>query len=470
MVIFLVGISGAYTIIHLYDLNRIIDSIIKSDLRAIQLGENALDDLYSMTAAEDKYLVSGDQDYYRQLNEIKKTFNDRVGELEKIADAGAKVQLLTEIKRAANVYYGLIERRDPFIMDNDSGDGDYHNYTADRSRITREIDDHLHKFIKLSVEDRDRKLTQSNKLSTQASFVFNISQSAAIVFVMFITFINARKINMPIKLLGERTKEVAEGKITEPLNIKSPPEIKALADSFNTMCEQLVEADQMKTDYISHLSHELRTPLTVIKEASNMLQAGIFAHAPAKQEELFSLVKTECDRLISTVSRLLDFSQMEAGNMYFSFQPAKLTPLLEKSIAKLSPLIQKQAVKVGVNVPEDVPLLKIDKDRIEQVFENLLSNALKYTPEGGNIAISAKMGGGNSVEVSVSDNGVGIPKERLVQVFDKFKRVDDGRSAVMGTGLGLSIVKHIVNAHGGRVWVKSKVGEGSTFTFSLPVS
>ncbi|MGZ3607210.1 MAG: sensor histidine kinase, partial [Syntrophales bacterium] len=188
-------------------------------------------------------------------------------------------------------------------------------------------------------------------------------------------------------------------------------------------------------------------------------------------EELFTVIKAECDRLISSVNRILDFSRMEVGKMFFSFQTERLSPIIEKSVLKLSPLAKNKRMEIVLEIPEDIPPLRIDIERIEEVFQNLLDNALKYTPEGGKIIVSVRNDDGNdTVEVSVSDTGRGIPEDGLMEVFDKFKRVDDRRGAVIGTGLGLAIVRHIINAHGGHIWVKSKVGEGSTFTFSLPAS
>ncbi|MGZ3596865.1 MAG: sensor histidine kinase, partial [Syntrophales bacterium] len=149
----------------------------------------------------------------------------------------------------------------------------------------------------------------------------------------------------------------------------------------------------------------------------------------------------------------------------------RLSPIIEKSVLKLSPLAKNKRMEIVLEITEDIPPLRIDIERIEEVFQNLLDNALKYTPEGGKIIVSVRNDDENgTVEVSVSDTGRGIPEDGLMEVFDKFKRVDDRRGAVIGTGLGLAIVRHIINAHGGHIWVKSKVGEGSTFTFSLPAS
>lgn len=456
-----------YTITYLNDLNQLIESIIRHDVRLINLTEEALDDLYSMTATEDKYLISGDEDYEKQFKQIRSDFTGRMNDLEQLADTEAKTGLITDIRKSQERYDALLNQRESITADQQS---EHQTYVTYRNQITGNLDEKLRSLVHVSTQDRDSNLQRSKDMATQVADITNASAVLAIILVIVITFINARNISRPIKLLGERTKKVAGGMFDDPLNISSPPEIKELTDAFNVMCERLSELDKMRIDYISHLSHELRTPLTVIKEASSMLQEGIFSQAPEKQDDLFMLIKAECERLISSVNRILDFSQMEAGKMSFSFQDLAIHPLIEESILKLSPLARKKKIDIILEIPQNIPSLKIDRQRIEQVFENLLSNAVKYTQEGGRIVLSANSNTENhTVEISVSDNGRGIPENGLTQVFDKFKRVDDGRGAVMGTGLGLAIVRHIINAHGGRIWVESKEGEGSTFTFSLPV-
>ena len=460
-----------YTIINLNDLNQLIESIIRRDARIMDLTEEALDDLYSVTAAEDKYLISGDHDYERQFKQIISDFTGRMNELEKIADTEAKSALITDIKKSKEQYDALLDQRESMKADKEMEERQHQAYVTHREQIFSNIDQKLRRIVKVSTQDRDSKLQQSRDMSAQVANIISMSGVFAFILVIIITFINAPKITLPIKLLGEKTKKVAGGIFGDPLKISSPPEIKELADDFNVMCERLRELEQMRIDYISHLSHELRTPLTVIKEASSMLQEGVFSKVPEKQDDLFMLIQVECERLISSVNRLLDFSQMEAGKMSFSFQHVALHPFIEENVAKLSPLARKKKIDIILEIPQDIPSLQIDSQRIVQVFENLLSNALKYTQECGRIIISARNNTENqTVEISVSDNGRGIPEDGLMQVFEKFKRVDEGKGAVMGTGLGLAIVRHIINRHGGRIWVKSIEGEGSTFTFSLPVT
>jgi two-component system, NtrC family, sensor histidine kinase GlrK len=471
VIILLVSIICIYTIVYLNNLNSLIESVIRHDSRIIKIVEDSLDDLYSMTAADDKYLISGDSDYFRQFVQIRSDFSERVRELARMTDTETKSDLLTDVERFQRQYNSLLKKRKASSNGQTLWEKSHRAYVIKREEITRNIDQKLRNMLRISTEDRDSKLRQSKDMAGQIANVSVISEIVVIFLVLIITFINARKINLPIKLLRERTREIASGKFSEALEISSPPEIRELADSFNVMSERLKELDQMKIDYISHLSHELRTPLTVIKEASLMLQQGVFSKLPEKQEELFEVVKAECERLISSVNRILDFSRMEAGDMYFSYQDADIGPVIEKSILKLSPLIGSKKMNIVKILPPQLPLLRIDVERIEEVLENLLSNALNYTQEGGTITVSAVHDNKkDAVEVSITDNGIGIPDDGLQQVFEKFKRVDDRRGAIRGTGLGLAIVRHIINAHGGKIWVRSKLGEGSTFTFSLPVS
>jgi len=155
--------------------------------------------------------------------------------------------------------------------------------------------------------------------------------------------------------------------------------------------------------------------------------------------------------------------------MPLTLQEAGLLPIVEKNLQRFAPLAQRKNIALQAEIPPELSRLRMDTEKIDVVLENLLSNALKFTPDGGLITITARhRRDANRIEVAVSDTGRGIPESGLKEVFEKFKRVDDGKGAVRGTGLGLAIVKHIINAHGGRVWAESVVGKGSTFTFSLP--
>jgi len=238
------------------------------------------------------------------------------------------------------------------------------------------------------------------------------------------------------------------------------------------MCERLRELDEMKLDFISHVSHELRTPLTAIREASSMLLEGTYARFPEKQHELLTITKEECERLIKSVNRILDLSRMEAKMMTYHFSDSCLATVIQKAVKKLTPIAERKNVQLKLDVSPNLPLVKMDTQRINQVLENLLGNAFKFTSDQDSIIISAAVQKESSrhVVVSVFDTGCGMAKENLDRIFDKFHRIEDGRETVRGTGLGLPIAKHVVAAHGGEIWAESEVGKWSAFYFTLPVA
>jgi two-component system sensor histidine kinase GlrK len=469
LIIVVVLLSGIYTIWNLSEINRLIQAVTNEDAREIHLSEESLEILYSATAAEGKFFVSRDGAYFRQFKTLGTEFDRRMTELASLADTPEKKELLARV-RELHSYYGR-------LFDDTAGptgarsvpDREIIRFRAERERIASEAAQRLRELARVASAERDERLVRIEAISVRTANAILVSLIVAVMMVIVISAFNTHSVSAPISRLREKTKAVARGDFGEPLNIPSPPEIRELADAFNTMCDRLRELDQMKIDYIGHLSHELRTPLTAIKEASSMLQEGLFAALPERERELQGLIRQECERLIRSVNRLLDFSMMESGMMPLSVQEARLLPIVEKNLQRFSPLAQRKNIALQLEIPPELPRLRMDTEKIEMVLENLLSNALKFTPDGGRITITARhRADANCVEVAVSDTGRGIPESGLQEVFEKFRRVDDGKGAVRGTGLGLAIVKHIINAHGGHVWAESEFGKGSTFTFSLP--
>jgi two-component system sensor histidine kinase GlrK len=233
------------------------------------------------------------------------------------------------------------------------------------------------------------------------------------------------------------------------------------------MCNKLKEIDKLKSDFLSFMSHELRTPLTSIKEGSTLLLEGIGGEITEKQKRLLTIIRAETDRLIDIVNSLLDLSKMEAGMMTYNYTYADIAYLINKAVTELEPISESKDIKLEIDIEKELPRVKIDSDRILQMLRNLLGNAVKFTQNGGQVKISARAIN-KEVEISVSDTGIGIPKENLQTIFNKFQQASiKNLNLIKGTGLGLAIVKHIINAHGGRIWVESEPGQGSTFTFVL---
>jgi two-component system sensor histidine kinase GlrK len=291
----------------------------------------------------------------------------------------------------------------------------------------------------------------------------------AIVLVVVTSFLITRSITQPLTILMEKTKEISKGVFDDHLNIPSPPEISELTRAFNSMCGKLKVVDKMKSDFYSSMSHELRTPLTSIKEGINLLREGVGGAIPEKQKRLLAILSEESKRLIDLVNSLLDLSKMEAGMMTYTFESSSLAPLIDKAILEIAPLVEAKKIGLEKKIDEKLPILEIDPERILQALRNLIGNAVKFTPDEGCVTVLARPVD-HGVEVSVADTGPGIPRENLSKIFDKFQQAaSSGSYKANGTGLGLAIVKHIISSHGGRIWAESETGQGSTFTFVLPV-
>ena len=340
-----------------------------------------------------------------------------------------------------------------------------------KDNLVDRISQQLKKMIHISRLQRDKKINAASQVSSRVLQATAITAAIAVLLGVFISFYNTRSINHAIMRLQMMTKEIAKGKFEEIRHISSPPEIKKLADDFNLMCERLRELDEMRKDFISHVSHPLRTPLTAIKEASRMLMDGTYADAPTKEKELLAISQKECDRLIESVNRILDLSRMEAKMMDYQLKPRAVFPIIQQIVLKLAPIAQRKKIDLELKPSRNLPAIKIDEERIAQVMENLIGNALKFTAAGGKVVIGAclKNKGRHWIEVCVADKGCGIPRKNLGKIFDRFQRIDGGRKTPLGTGLGLSIAKHIIANHGGRIWVQSEPGQGSRFFFTLPV-
>jgi two-component system phosphate regulon sensor histidine kinase PhoR len=236
---------------------------------------------------------------------------------------------------------------------------------------------------------------------------------------------------------------------------------------FNDITE-IRSVERMKTAFVSTVSHELRTPLTSIKGfISTLLQDTEGFYDKDTVHEFYTIIDQECDRLTRLISDLLNVSRIEAGRaLDLNPQPVNLPDLIEKVVAAQKSYTNKHEFKIELD--PNLPVIVADPDKVDQILTNLTNNAVKYSPDGGTITVTGKHVDG-VVQISVIDQGMGIPKEHLNKIFDRFHRVDNRDTRkVGGTGIGLYLVKHLVEAHGGRIWVESELGKGSTFTFELP--
>lgn len=269
--------------------------------------------------------------------------------------------------------------------------------------------------------------------------------------------------------------------LTQEITIFSPQE-KIFRASANPLTEknevwgavvvlnditEIKKLEKMRSEFVANVSHELRTPLTSIQGFVETLKDGAI-NDPGKAQYFLAIIEKQSNRLNNLIEDILQLSKIESQEIIMNLQSINLRDLIDKAISEFKKKIEQKNHKIKINISPQLPLIKTDPEQIEVVFRNLLDNAIKYTPNGGEIYISAFEKAEN-IYIEVADNGIGISAEHLPRIFERFYRVDKDRSRKLGgTGLGLAIVKHIVQAHGGTIGVESKPGKGSKFFFTLP--
>jgi len=224
--------------------------------------------------------------------------------------------------------------------------------------------------------------------------------------------------------------------------------------------------ETVRRDFISNLSHELRTPLASLNALAETLQDGALDDPPAARR-FIDQIRIEVDALTQMVMELLELSRIESGRLSLDLRPVAAFDLLDSASRRMHLQAERAGLTLRVECSNDLPKVKIDSQRLEQVLVNLIHNAVKFTPADGEVILEAVSGIGE-IRFAVKDTGIGIPLEDVSRIFERFYRVDKSRTG-SGTGLGLSIAKHIVEAHAGKIWAESVEGKGSTFYFTIPV-
>ena len=279
----------------------------------------------------------------------------------------------------------------------------------------------------------------------------------------------------PVRHMDERLQQIASGDFAGRVEIPNRDELGALAANLNRMSEelgrlyqQLEAASRHKSEFLANMSHELRTPLNAIIGFSEVLLERMFGELNPKQEEYLQDIMTSGRHLLSLINDILDLSKVEAGRMELEPSAFDLPAALEGCLTLVRERATRHGITLGLTVDERLGQIVADERKVRQVVLNLLSNAVKFTPEGGRVAVGAARADG-SVEVSVSDTGIGIAQDEQEAIFEEFRQAgSDYTRKREGTGLGLALSRKFVELHGGRIWVKSEVGKGSTFTFTLP--
>jgi signal transduction histidine kinase len=298
----------------------------------------------------------------------------------------------------------------------------------------------------------------------------------AIVLALLLGAVLSWSLIGPIQRIDARLAAIASGDFSRQVDVPNRDELGALAtnvnrmnDELNRLYRELEATSRHKSEFLANMSHELRTPLNAILGFSQVLRERLFGELNEKQEEYVDDILSSGNHLLSLINDVLDLSKVEAGQVELEVAPFSLREALERGVVMVRERATQDGVRIALAADPEIDIVTGDERRVRQVIFNLLSNAVKFTPAGGAVDVSAAQSNGE-VRIAVADTGPGIAPEDHQRIFDEFQQTETGIEQREGSGLGLALSKRLVELHGGRIWVDSEPGNGSTFVFTLPAA
>lgn len=436
------------------------------DVRCVGEEKGLLKSFLDEMRNAEEYFLMRDLSFRDQCRNNRSDFAKGVVNIRKAIGSKSEKALLDQI----------LSLHGQYMKQTDLSDFGKKGSEATRSSLSDRIIRRINELIRLRERAASSKMAEARDEAVSAAQVMYWLALFGIAGAFVMACLNARRISQPLKGLAREMRAIGRGEFYRTARVEGPAEVIELAESFNRMAGELEHLDRLKADFTAHVSHELRTPLTAIREGTALLLEGISGPLTKSQREVLEVVRNHSQRLFHSISSILDLSKMEAEMMDYEFTMCDLKVVLGKSIEGVSLIARKRNIELRCSVTESIPMFQADEHRIQQVFDNLLSNALKFSPPGGAVRVEAfpvknASGRPGAVEVRVCDDGPGIPAEEIHHIFKHFYQSrQPNAKGRQGTGLGLAIARHIVEAHKGRIWAESELGCGSTFHVVLPVA
>ncbi|MEK6622345.1 MAG: ATP-binding protein [Planctomycetota bacterium] len=478
-------VMNFYLIFRLNHLNKHSASIMRSDIPYMENSEKLFDILLEQVKNEKKYIITGDHAFLDLFQDKKRDFDKRLKSLDETATDAESRPFVSQLKNLYHEYVAMVSKEFLLVGGDENASPDP-RYEHEKKKKFDQLTESINKLIVTQQAALIKKIELFQKTVRKSTQISTAITGFAVLFGAIFAYFFTRSICYPIKVIKDATDGIAQGNLDCHIRVASRDEIGMLGLAFNHMCDRLKELDRMKAEFISNISHNLKTPLTAIREANELMLDKVAGQVSDQQARLLTIVKESTLRLIMMINDLLDISRVEAGLMRYNFQITMIKDIILRSIHEIRLLAESKNIKIQYVNGDPVPEVPLDRNKIAQVMDNILSNAIKFTPSGGMITIThneiapsvaahvsleqKRINNVNSfVQVSISDTGIGIPVEYHQKIFDKFQQVDNkGIGGMKGTGLGLSIAKHIVLDHGGNIWVENNNVKGSTFHFTLP--
>ena len=446
----------------LFELRRV-TGIVRTAMGINVVSMNTAKELTALLEEQDrhtqKFLVSGDTTYLS-------LFMDAAVRLTRQTDSMAAMQIDRDQRDLLVQLHGVHER---LVMVVSSGPGLLESGSDARWRISAPID--TMRAITRTLMHRNEeliaaRLSAAEEVAQQAGEFAVVLTFGAIIMTVLLSVLLARTITSPIRALQAGAARIARGSF-EPITVRSHDETSDLARSFNAMSEKLREVNEYRAEMMHHITHELRTPLQSLHSIYYLMSERIAGPLNEKQQKYMETLRVNTERIGAFTNMYLDLVKFEAGKMAFHKLPLDLRTLVDGPVESARVAAAQHNISLEVEKGE-IPLVELDAEKVVQVVTNLLSNALKYTPDGGTVMLRLTTAGGR-VRMTVTDTGVGIDPEDIPHLFTKFYQAKNTvKARTRGTGLGLALVQAIVEGQNGSIAVESALDVGTTFTVDFP--
>lgn len=465
VIIAVMGGVNLYALLQLRQLTAMSTEMASYHYPAVESAKRLLGSLYVQLNSEKKYLATRDAAFLANFNEEVEEFQRSLQQVLSRESAPQGQQLLYDTGQ-------LLQER--LVLFHDSveqspGKIPAPGYESRRDAIMDQMSASIQGYVDLHEARVSVGVSESRASAVRAQAVTQQLVLVAVVFALGLAGVASYTILRPLRQLQGHIKEIGQGKFGQPLQIKAPAELTDLVDTVNWMGGKLQELDDMKTEFLAHVSHELRTPMASIQEGTHLLLDEIPGPLTQEQRTTLRIMADSSRRLIHLISTILDLSKMEAGMMEYRIVPVDLKRVASISINKVRLLADSKHIQLVFECMGERAWVKADAPRVEQVLDNLLSNALKFGPEGSIVKLQMKPDlDAGVLDIAVSDSGPGIAAEDLPHIFERFYQGrTKAKNSSAGSGLGLALAKKVVEAHEGRIWIESEVKKGTTVRFVL---
>jgi two-component system sensor histidine kinase GlrK len=469
-IIALVTAVNLFALHQIRQITELSTRLVADHYPAIESAKWLIDRLYAQVRSEKKYLAVRDEVFLAHFDDDAREFRHTLAALKEQESSAEAQNALKDVENLHDEYRILFHSETRFQTT--QGLKVSKGYEPRRDRIVNGVTKALESFIDFHEATINTVLNDARRRSEQAGVVTKQLVIIALCLGLLLAALATYSILSPLRRLQEHIRQIGQGNFKTDVHVQAPSDLADLVESVGSMAKRLQELDDLKAEFVSHITHELRSPLTAIHAGTQLLLEEIPGPVSQPQRETLQLMVESSRQLIDMISSLLDLSKIDAGMMEYRIASTDIKRVVETAINKIKLLADREHIRIVVEAPRGPLFVKVDDNRIQQVLDNLLSNALKFSREGASIHVKLEPDyKARTLRISVSDTGRGIAPEALPRIFERFYQgASRARTGVSGTGIGLALAKRVVEAHGGKIWAESELGKGTTMTFVLPLS